>query len=131
MKERSSRPWSVTGACAISLTLSAYDMFCAMSGEKVEDMPYLDEALLALNLVPVMFTAAAYLGRRWGRMGLLAVTALGLLAWPLLMLLDEQWVQELGLEALLYSIAGVMVLVLLLLPPSGEWYRRAYAPVEP
>jgi hypothetical protein len=130
MKESASRPWTVAVACGVSLVLCVWDIFWAMTGEEVEDMPHFEAVLVAFNLIPVVLTAAAYLGRRWGRIGLLVVTALGVLALPFVMLLEGEWIREIDVETVLYSIAGIVVIVLLMLPTSVEWYRRACVPAE-
>lgn len=119
MKERASRPWTVVVACAVSLVLCVWAIFWAVTGEEVEDMQYFEAVLVAFNLVPVTLTAAAYLGRRWGRIGLLVVTALGILALPLVMILEAAWAQDLDAETVLYSVAGIVVIVLLMHPTSG------------
>ena len=130
MKEKTTRPWTVAVACAVSLVLCVWDIFWAVSGEEVEEMRYFEAVLVAFNLIPVVFTAAAYLRRHWGRIGLLVVTALGLLALPLVMFVEGEWVRETSAETVLYSVAGIVVIVLLMLPASGAWYRNAYVPAQ-
>jgi hypothetical protein len=120
----------VAVACAVSLVLCVWDIFLAVSGEEIEDMPYFRAVLVAFNLIPAVFTAAAYQGRHWGRIGLLVVTALGVLALPLVILLEGEWMQAIDVETVLYSAAGVVVIVLLMLPTSGAWYRTARVPAE-
>ena len=127
-EKRIPRPWTVAVACAVSLVLCTWDIVWAFSGEELEDVPYFLPLLVALNCVPLVFTVAAYVGRGWGRVGLLVVTALGVLALPLIMLLGGDWAQEMDVETVLYTVAAIAVIALLVLPASGEWYRRARAP---
>ena len=130
MKEAVSRPRTVSLACALSFVLCMWDIGWALSGEGLEDMPYFRVFLVALNLIPLAFTVAAYIGRYWGRIGLLVVTALGVLPLPLVIFFEKGWGQELDVETLLYSAAAILVVALLLLPASGAWYRRLRAPAE-
>ncbi len=130
MKERASRPWTVAVACAVSLVLCVWDIIWAVTGEEVEGMPYFEAVLVGFNLIPLVLTVAAYQGRRWGRIGLLVVTALGVLALPFVMLFEGEWVQEIDVETVLYTVAGIVVIVLLMLPASGAWYRRACVPAQ-
>ncbi len=128
MKEQSLRPMAVAVACAISLILCLWDMVWAFSGDGTEDVPYLETLLAAVNVIPLVFTVAAYLGRQWGRIGLIVITALGVLVLPFVVLVGEgEWAEVIYVESALYTAAAVVVLVLLMRPASAAWYRSLRA----
>ena len=66
----------------------------------------------------------------WALSGLLVVTALGVMAWPLGMLMEADWAQEIDVETVLYLAAAIVIIAVLLLPESGAWYRRVREPAN-
>jgi peptidoglycan/LPS O-acetylase OafA/YrhL len=125
MNGSTTRPRTVAAGCAVSVAISVWDIASAISDEDLTETPDFLALLLVLSIVPVIFTVAAFLRRNWGRVGLAAVTVLGLLALPLLMFVEEEMRGPIDAEAVLYAIAGVVIIVLLFMPASNTWYRSA------
>jgi hypothetical protein len=131
------RPWTVTTGCAISITIFVWNFVSAGSDELLAEMggllALLLPLLLALGIVPMIFTIAAFFRRNWGRIGLVVIAALDVLAVPFVMHLEQEMVEPIDAETVLYAIAGVLAVVLLFMPASNEWYRNRFAaePVRP
>lgn len=118
-------PWTVALACAVSLAVCIWDITAAVSDEEVFESRSFLAILLALNTIPLVFTFAAFFRRNWGRIVLTVITALGALTLPFVMLSGEQAGDvPVDVEAVLYSLAEVTVIVLLFAPRSNSWYRR-------
>jgi hypothetical protein len=124
------RPWTVALACAVSLGITIWDVISSVTDEGLEEAQFAMALLLALTVIPFIFTIAAFFRRNWARIGLAVLTVLGLLSVPLFALFLEEAMGPLDAETLLYSIAEVMVLVLLFVRPSNAWYRKAPAPAS-
>lgn len=113
--------------CAVSLAISVWDIANAVSDEEIVQSRSFLALLLALSMILVIFTIAAFVRRNWGRIALAVITALGVVSLPFLMLLGEEAAGPLNAETMLYAFAGVVVIVLLFLPLSNDWYRRRRA----
>lgn len=121
------RPWTVALGCAVSLAISVWDIANAVSDEEIVQSRGFLALLLALSMIPVIFTIAAFVRRNWGRIGLAVITALGVVSFPFLMLLGEEAAGPLDAETMLYAFADVVVIVLLFVPLSNDWYRSPRA----
>lgn len=125
------RPWTVTTGCAISIAILVWNLVSAVSDELLAEMggllALLMVLLLALGVVPMIFTIAAFFRRNWGRIGLAVMTALGVLAVPFVMHLGQEMVETIDAETVLYAIADVVAVVFLFMPASNEWYRNRFA----
>jgi uncharacterized membrane protein len=124
------RPWTVALACAVSLGITIWDVISSVTDEGLEEAQFAMALLLALTVIPFIFTIAAFFRRNWARIGLAVLTVLGLLSVPLFALFLEEAMGPLDAETLIYSIAEVIVLVLLFVRPSNAWYRSARAPAS-
>jgi hypothetical protein len=124
MSESGKRPWTVLSACVVSVGISVWDIVSSMSEEaELIDSGYFLALLAALMLIPLLFTIAAFFRRNWGRIGLAVITVLAFLSVPLFALFPEMGTLSIDAETVLYSVAEVVVLVLLFVPPSNAWYR--------
>jgi hypothetical protein len=119
------RPWTVALGCAVSLATSIWDVVSWVSEPEVVESYGFRALLLALAVIPVLFTLAAFFRRNWGRIVLAIVVALGFVSIPLLALFGEKVAELLDAETVLYSIAEVVFIVLLFMPASNAWYRRS------
>jgi hypothetical protein len=130
MNASGERPWTVALGCAVSLAISVWDVISSLNDEALQESRLFMALLLALTVIPFIFTIAAFFRRNWARIGLAVLTVLGLLSVPLFALFLEEAMGPLDAETLIYSIAEVIVLVLLFVRPSNAWYRSARAPAS-
>jgi hypothetical protein len=127
-----SRPWPVASACALSLAVSVWDVASAISHEDVVGSPGLLVLILALTLVPVLLTVAAFLQQNWARIILAVISTFGILAIPIIMIVGEETAGAIDTETVLYALADALLIVLLFLPASNVWYRaRSASGVNP
>jgi hypothetical protein len=124
------RPWTVALACAVSVGITVWDVISSATDEELQESQLFMALVLALTVIPLVFTFAAFFRRNWARIGLAVITALGLLSVPLFALFLQETMGPLDAEIVLYSIAEIIVLVLLFVRPSNAWYRRARAPAS-
>jgi hypothetical protein len=124
------RPWTVALACAVSLGITIWDVISSVTDEGLEEAQFAMALLLALSVIPFIFTIAAFFRRNWARIGLAVLTTLGLLSVPIFALFWKEMMGPLDAETLLYSVAEAFVLVLLFVRPSNAWYRSARAPAS-
>jgi hypothetical protein len=136
MNANVTRPWTVAAACAVSLGITVWDIVSTVSDEELLTMKGFAALIVALSLIPIIFTLAAYFRRNWGRIVLTIITALALLVVPALLLIEmgvpallqlEPGEQIIDIEIVLYAIAEAIVIVLLFMPASNAWYREAGA----
>ena len=124
MSENRRPPWAVSLACAISLSVCIWDIaLVVLDKELIESAGFLI-ALLALNMIPLVFTLAAFVRRNWGRIVLVVLTALGALTLPFVMLSADHAYGTVDAETVLYTFAEVTIIVLLFVPASNRWYRK-------
>jgi hypothetical protein len=121
------RPWTIALACAASFAISVWDVVSSVSGGESIDSHFFLALLVALIILPVIFTFAAFFRRNWGRIALAVITGLGLVSVPLFALFLEEMAGPLDSEAVLYAIAETVVIALLFVPVSNKWYRRSRA----
>jgi peptidoglycan/LPS O-acetylase OafA/YrhL len=122
------RPWTVALGCAVSLAISVWDVVSSISEEELVDSHYFLALLVAMTVIPVIFTLAAFFRRNWARIALAVLTAIGLVSAPLFAMFWEDMAGPIDTETVLYSITELVVIVLLFVPASNEWYRRSLAP---
>jgi len=125
MQTSASRPHSILLSCALSLALSFWDIGSTLSDDDITNDAEFSTLLLLFSVVPIVFTAAAFFRRNWGRIGMAALSVFGLLAAPLLMLVDKELVGPLDAGSLIYAAAEVVIVASLFVPSSNTWYRRA------
>lgn len=111
----------------MSLAISVWDVVSAVSEEESVESYYFLSLLAALTILPVIFTLAAFFRRNWGRIALAVITGLGLVSVPLFALFFEELAGPLDAETVLYTVAEIVVIVLLFVPVSSKWYRRSPA----
>src|SRR5262245_43831820 len=122
MDEPLTRPWTVTLGCALSVAICAWDIVdIAADPELLESVGWL-ALILTLPVLPLIFTTAAFLRRKWGRIVMAVIAALGVVCVPVLMLLETGGPVD-G-ETVLYAVVDVGAVVLLYLPLSNAWYRQ-------
>ena len=118
---------AVALGCAVSLAISVWDIVSWISEEELADSHYFLALLLAMTFIPVIFTLAAFFRRNWARIALAVLTALGLVSAPLFAIFWKEMAGPIDTQTVLYSIAELVVIVLLFVPASNEWYRRSLA----
>lgn len=118
------RPWTVALGCAVSLAISIWDIVSSMPDEEIAESPAFVAIVVSLSLIPALFTLAAFHRRNWARIAVAIITALGLVSIPLLTLFWEEMAGPWDAETALYTLAEIVVIVLLFAPASNEWYRH-------
>lgn len=130
MNQDNIRPWTVVLACVTSLAISAWDIVSAVGDDELLAPPGFVTLYIFMSLIPFGLTVASFLRRNWGRIALAAMTALGALSFPLLLLFQRDLIVDTTaslVEGALYGLAEAVVAVLLFLPASNAWYRAAHA----
>lgn len=123
MNTDSSRPWTVTLACVLSLAISIWDIVGSVTDQELVESLGLLAFVLALSVVPLIFTFAAFHRRNWGRIVLAVITALGIVSVPVLMLLDAAG--PVDAETVIYAVVDIAATGLLFVPTSSAWYRQS------
>jgi peptidoglycan/LPS O-acetylase OafA/YrhL len=130
MNRSASRPWTVALGCAVSFAISVWDLVSSFPDDEIVESHGFLALVLALSIVPVIFTLAAFFRRNWARIVLAVLTALSFVSVPLFAFFSEEAAGPLDTETVLYAIAEVIVVVLLFAPASNDWYRRYPAPIS-
>jgi hypothetical protein len=121
MNESVERPWTVALGCAIGLALFVWDIVSSISEQDTSVRIF----FLAVAIIPVPFTLAAFFRRNWGRIVLAIIAALGFVSVLLLPLFGDDMAGLFEAEFVIYSIAEIAFIVLLFVPASNAWYRRS------
>jgi hypothetical protein len=127
MNEGATRPWTVALGCALSLGISVWDIATAVFDEEIVEYLSFLVLLLVLSVIPIIFTLAAFFRRNWGRIVLAVIAVLSVASVPLFGLLGEEMAVPFDTETVLYAFANGVVVMLLFLPASNDWYRKSSA----
>lgn len=121
------RPWTVALGCALSLGISLWDIATTVSDEEIIDSRTLLSLLLMLSMIVVISALAAFFRQNWGRIVVAVLTGLSVASLPLFGLLGEDMAVPLDTEILLYAFADLLVILLLFLPASNNWFCKSHA----